>query len=157
MTIVNALRFDNRSGAMVTDEESWHLRRRKTRFSANLFPLTPNSRGGAGVELGYGGVGDPRYHGEVVSLVRAALEKSRVSTMEEAGHAVLEAMHSVTRRLVDDRLRFLFGFDAHSLNRGSFTVAGESFEIKNAAILKRARDIVEGKERPGGRDLSPPN
>ncbi|MHC4601132.1 MAG: hypothetical protein ACYS47_19225 [Planctomycetota bacterium] len=154
MTILNALRFDAHAGAMVTDEESWHLRRRKTRFSVNLFPFGADA---TGVDLAYGGVGDPRYHREVIHRARQALEADPPASVEEAGNRFLDAMHVCTRRLVDDRLRFLFGFDGDDLNRGSFQRGDETFEIKNKEILKRAREIVEGKEKPAGRDLSPPN
>ncbi|MHC5036807.1 MAG: hypothetical protein ACYTHM_05795 [Planctomycetota bacterium] len=157
MGIVNALRFDAHSGAMVTDEESWHLRRRKTYFSVGLFELLPIPGHPGPVCAALGCAGDPNYHHEAVRRARAALGEARCETVEEAGRIVLKAMHETTRRIVDDRLRFLFGFATDDLNRGAFAVDGEMHEIKNAAVLKRAREIVEGKEKVAGRDLVPPN
>ena len=155
MAIVNALKFDAHSGAMVADEESWHLRRRKTYFTDPLRILLDGKSGP--VCAGFGGVGDPNYHHEVLLRARRTLEKTPPQTAEETGRIFLEAMHGASRRIVDDRLRFLFGFGIDDLNRGRFTEGEETFEIANASLRKRAREIVEGKERPGGRDLVPPN
>jgi hypothetical protein len=51
----------------------------------------------------------------------------------------------------------LYGFTADDLTQGFRMDGDEKVELKNPAFLKRAREIVEGKERPAGRDLIPPN
>lgn len=157
MAIVNALRFDARSGALAADEESWHLRRRKTYFSVNLQILLEGPETPGGLLAAYGGVGDPDFHGEVVRRARTALAAAKPATLEEVGGIVLDAMHASTRRASDARLRFLFGFGADDLNRGSFERGDETFELRNADIVKRARDIVEGKETTPEREALPPN
>jgi hypothetical protein len=156
MAIVNAVRFDGHSGAMAADEESWHLRRRKTYFSGALYDLSAPP-GGKGVTAMYGGAGDPSFHHEVAARARKALAGKKPSSVEELGRTALEAMHAVVRRIADGRLRFLFGFGADDLNRGHFEAEGESFEIRNASILKSAREIVEGKSETAAREGMPAN
>jgi len=156
MAIVNALRFDAHSGAMAADEESWHLRRRKTYFSACLYDLAPPGAGEALTAV-YGGAGEPSFHHEVVLRARRELARKPPGTVEELGRAVLDAMHATTRRIADGRLRFFFGFGADDLNRGRFDADGEPFEIRNPSLLKQAREIVEGKSEPGAREGLPPN
>jgi hypothetical protein len=156
MAIVNALRFDAHSGAMAVDEESWHLRRRKTYFSASLYDLAPPGAGDALTAV-YGGAGEPSFHQEVVLRARRELARKPPGTVEELGRAVLEATHATMRRIADGRLRFFFGFGADDLNRGRFDADGEPFEIRNPSLLKQAREIVEGKAETPAREGLPPN
>jgi len=157
VAIVNAFRFDDNAGAMVSDEESWYLGRRKTYYVEHLHVVLPDAGKGGSACLAYGGVGDPAFHHEVVTHARRALADREPGTAVEAARRVLAAFQAVSRRIADDRLRFLFGFSADDLNRGRCERDGETVELKNPSILKRARAIVEGKETVAGRGLVPAN
>lgn len=157
MAIVNALRFDDHAGAMVADEESWHLRRRKTFFTDNLYALLPRPENPGPVSLAYGGAGDPAFHNEVVRRASRRLEASPPETLEASAREVLAALHETSRRIAGDRIRFLYGITLDDLNRGAFDGPDGPREIKNASVLSRAREIADGKETVAGRDLVPPN
>ncbi|MDP7423674.1 MAG: hypothetical protein QGH40_17520, partial [bacterium] len=60
MPIVNALRFDYKRGAILSDEEYWHRRRRRTFFSENLHNIVPEQISDkTGLEAVLGGAGSP--------------------------------------------------------------------------------------------------
>jgi len=74
MAIVNALRFDEYSGAIISDEESWRLRRRRTFFCDNIHSLvTPEISDALHIEAVYGGIGTPAIHYETVTKTQQKL------------------------------------------------------------------------------------
>lgn len=164
MAIVNSLTFNPQQGGIVSDEESWHLRLRKTHHTEYLLDLLPEPLCDAcDVVAVYGGVGNPSYHYEVVHRVRALSrrlwrEEDRVpATVEEVARWVLEAFHEVSRRLSDDKLRFLYGFGLDDLTADRMEVDGESFPIEQRRVRERALRIANLEEGFEDAPLTPPN
>ncbi len=165
MAIVTSFRFTESSGAICIDQESWHIWRRKNWFTDNLYPLVPEILADRfGVELVYGGVGHPPFHFEVAREAQlrltAHLENPDLDpdtvTVTNLGEIVLEAFQSVHFRRVNDKLEFLYGFGIDDFNAGTYSINGNSYEIKRKSVKDRAVKIIEGKETTGYSPLPPP-
>jgi len=155
MATVTMLRFNDHSGAIMSDEESWHLRMRRTYFGDNIHLLLPESSADKNnVEVIYGGVGNPSFDNEVVQRCRsefAATAKSDPGSAElksigQMASKVLKIRHRLIRRRIDDRLRFLYGFNSDELNQGSFSRDGVTYEIKQEDVRSSALKTATFKD-----------
>ncbi len=164
MAIVNSFRFNQDQGGVISDEECWTLRLRKaqhTEHVVNLLP--PDLAQRAGIVALYGGVGGPDFHFEAVHRARLTIGKQAggaglgPATLEEAGRILVEAFNSVTRRQVNDRLRYLYGIGLDDLNRGFVVREGEKAEIGQGAVKTRAMRIARLEEGFEDAPLSPAN
>ena len=107
MAIVNALKFNEYSGAIIADEEYWMLRRRKSFFQNSLSLIVNEKISDAlGLIAVYGGFGNPSFDYEVVMKTKKRLEdvfskfpegkktegkeKGGFSTVEDIGFQLLE-------------------------------------------------------------------
>lgn len=165
MAIVTSFRFTENCGAICVDQESWHVWRRKNWFTDHLYSLIePDQAERFGVELVYGGVGHPPYHLETAEQARKMLREylSRKDldpaevTVEKLGHVVLKAFQTVHKRRVDDKMEYLFGFNADELNAGEYTNCQGTFAINREEVKSRALKIVHGEEKTGYGPLTPP-
>jgi hypothetical protein len=160
MAIVNALKFDDHSGAMLTDEESWLLRRRRTFFGDNLHSLlSPEMADALNIEAVYGCTGLPSFHFEVVQKTRRRLESAYAKggrsqggidglrTLDDVAKVTMDVMRDLTRRRVDERLKFLYGFTADDLNRGFFETGGQKYDIKQDCVRDRAMKLVTWSDK----------
>jgi len=163
MAIINSLRFGSTTGAVCIDSESWFLMRRKTHLADGLYPLVPDGIARRlGTQLVYGGVGHPAFHGEVARRARRKIRDRHGQAAEpvparDMAPLVLEALQEAHRRRIDDRMRFLYGFDRDELNQGSFQRGGERTEIRLEMVRKRARRLARGEEDLGRGPLTPRN
>jgi hypothetical protein len=163
MAIVNALRFTARSGGIISDEECWHLRLRKTHHTRHIHELVPPALvGRTEVAAVYGGVGSPPFHAEVVHRAHGELEAragegALPQTLEGMGEIVLAAFNETSRRYVDDRLRFLYGFGLDGLNSDRIPGDGEELPIGQDVVRKRALKIARLEEEFEDASLAPPN
>lgn len=160
MAIVNALRFDEYSGAIISDEESWRLRHRRTLFCDNIHSLvTPDISDALHIEAVYGGVGTPAIHYETVTKTQYQLadifkrrndpviKKQLYKTNGDISKITLENLQKTIRRRADDRLRFLYGFTSEDLNRGYFEAQGEKIDIKQENVKNKALAIATLKDK----------
>ncbi|MFH1230166.1 MAG: hypothetical protein V1709_01575 [Planctomycetota bacterium] len=176
MAIVNALRFDDYSGAIISDEESWRLRRRRTVFCDNVHSLvTPEISDAFHIEAVYGGIGTPAIHYETVTKTQQKLldifkhrndpeiKKQLYKTIGDISKITLENLQKTIRRRTDDRLRFLYGFTSEDLNRGYFVAGGdpdvstqtrlgresqgEKIDIKQENVKSKALEISTLKDK----------
>lgn len=155
MATINMLRFNDHSGAIMSDEESWHLRMRRTYFGDNIHLLLPESTAdGNGVELIYGGVGRPSFDFEVVQRCSREFEalsgsepgSTELKSVGGMASKVLEIRRLLMRRRIDDRLKFLYGFDSDELNKGSFSRDGVTYEIKQEEVRSSALKTATFKD-----------
>lgn len=149
------LKFGPECGAMICDEESWHLRMRRTFFTVPVFFLVePGYAARHGLDAVYGGIGTPNYQAELARRTRAAIEarsagKNPVVTLDEVGSILADEMNGLTRWWTDNALRFAFGFTLDDVNRG-YAERGEGrLEIAQEAVRKSAETIASGKRIPG--------
>ncbi len=154
MGIVNILKFDDYAGAIITDEED-NFQVRRTFFRDNLYRLIDlEIAKKLNMEVIYGGVGDAALHHEIYDFVAREIrqdfkikkKKSSYKTVEAVGRLVIKALNSALKRKSNNRLRYLFGFNADDLNRGYFTKDGKKYEIKQEKIVKKALEISTKNE-----------
>jgi len=146
--IVNMLRFNDHSGAMICDEETTYFERRRTHFDKNIRNLlTPEISDKLGIEAYYGGAGYPPFHYSVirkaVSSIRKWAEDRTDGTFREVAGITLDCMRDEIRRRVNDKLRLYFGFDMDELNQGFYMKGDRKIEIKQECVRKKAREISD--------------
>ena len=152
MSLVNALRFSAKEGAIITDEEFWLHGRRRTFFQDNIHSLLPAVIADtAGVELIYGGSGDPYLHYDIINKSRKKLEKQMAggvaiqgvdSPAYEAAKVVLKCVQQATRLRVEQKLQYLFGFGVDDFNRGYYKRNGKKIQINQECVRKKALNII---------------
>lgn len=154
MAILTSLKFNDHSGVIAVDAESWHLRRRKSYFSNRIYTLSPSAdTGEPGVELLYAGVGYPAFHFETAERASKALADKKpgdIETVYDAARVVLDAFTETRRRRVNDRMKFLYGMDIDDMKRMDAGSGGGS----RARIGRHALQLAGGGERPGYPPLS---
>lgn len=151
MSTVLALRINRQQAVLVADESTWHLGHvfgyRRTNYGDSLASLIPP---GAARELAgvYGGVGFPSFHDEVVRRIRRELaggESIRENKLlAQRSHEAFVASH---QRLVDDKLRFDYGFTLAELNARRYQLDGATREIQQEAVIGAARAAAAGSAR----------
>ncbi|MCK5685817.1 hypothetical protein KAJ27_16915 [bacterium] len=160
MGIVNILKFDEYAGAIITDEED-NFQVRRTFFRDNLYRLIDQDIAKKlNIEVIYGGVGDASLHHEIYESVAREIrqdfkakkkKKSSYKTVEAVGRLVIKSMNVALKRKANNRLRYLFGFNADDLNRGYFIKDGQKYEIKQEKIIKKALKISTKNEEAAAR------
>ncbi len=148
MAILTSLKFNDHSGVLCIDSESWHLLRRKSYFSNRIYAVSPPSVADEpGVALLYAGVGYPAFHHEVAERAARAMAgtaAAKIETVHDAARIVLDAFVEVRSRRVNDRMKFLYGFDVENLKRMDAPEDGNTA----AQVQKRAYELAGGKEKP---------
>lgn len=162
VAIVNLLRFNDRAGAMISDEEYWVWGRRRSFFTDHIYRVSEDKLNEQlGMELVYGGTGHPPFHLEIVEHLRKKLEQSLSkedhnglpTTTEAIGYLLLEEAQNTVQRRVNDHLRFLYGISVDDINRGYFELDGKRFDIKQKKVIDDVTNIVLQK---GNNDLLKP-
>ena len=153
MATVSVMRFNQNSGCICVDRESWFLRNRKSFFSDSLYSCIPEEVRKSGVELFLGGTGYPPFHYEVYLLSKQLMEHYLSSCnygtlkVEELARIVLKAFQEVHGRRINNRLRFLFGFNRDDFTAESYRKNGSVYQIKQEKIKKRVENIIDMKEK----------
>jgi len=160
MAIVNAIKFDHYSGAMISDEEYWFLRRRRSYFSDCIHPLLCDEISDKyNLEAVYGGTGYPQFHFEVVDKARKRLKGLKpgdvakgtknvpFDSVENIGKITLEIIHQVAQNYVNNHLKFVYGFTIDDFNRGYFTDNEQKYEIKQDVVKDNVKKIINGSAK----------
>lgn len=156
MGFVACLRFSDHGGAILGDEESWHLRRNKTYVNDPVHALVdPDDVEKYGIDLVYAGAGTTGYHKMVVESARGKIADAlrsggkRPATLLSLARLVNEAMAETHRAWRDNRLKLYFDLTADDILRGSGKGEGGSFEIASDEAKKKARRILNTNEDGG--------
>jgi hypothetical protein len=156
MSIVNMLKFNKYSGAMLSDEEYIDIRWRRCFYLDSIHSLlSPDSSDLLKMEAVYGGVGNPSVHYEVINKVQGKIDKivsgpdgkEKIKSAGDIGNITLETIHSLTRRKVDDTLKLLYGFTTDDFNQGYTEIDGKKIDIKQDSIKEDARKIISFKDK----------
>jgi hypothetical protein len=156
MAIVNMLKFNKHSGAMLSDEEFIDVRWRRCFYLDSIHSLlSGESSDLLKMEAVYGGVGNPSVHDEVINKVQKTIDtivsgpdgKEKIKTAGDIGNIALSSIHSLTRRKVDDILKLLYGFTTDDFNQGYVEIDGKKIDIKQDAIKDDARKIISFKDK----------
>ena len=160
MSLVNALRFSAKDGAMISDEEFWLHGRRRTFFQDNIHSLLPaNIADIAGMELIYAGTGDPYLHYDIINKAKKNLGKQMAggvaiqgvdSPVYEAAKVVLRCVQEATRLRIEQKLQYLFGFGVDDFNRGYYKKNGNKIQINQECVRKKALNIITWGDKNQG-------
>ncbi len=155
MAVVCALRFDDKSGAVVTDEEYWYLRRRKSYFADNIHNLLTDEIAAAlKMEAVYASYGYPAFHHVVVQETRKHIQElfkrgpshwkegESLRDIRQIGLILLGHIHAEIRRRVNDTLKLLYGFTREDFTRGFFEENSRKYEINQEGIKDKARKLM---------------
>ncbi len=155
MGIVNTLKFDLHSGAMITDEEFFIGGRRRVHTADNMQSLLDEEMSNElELEAVYGGAGNIAVTAQVINEIRAELKKkydnfkkggktgSIFTSVEDVSRIALKMFQENSRKYVNRKLSGLFGFNLDDFNRGYFISDGKKVEIKEDKIISKAMDII---------------
>ncbi|RJR12124.1 hypothetical protein C4588_02645 [Candidatus Parcubacteria bacterium] len=156
MTVINAIRFDDMSGAMVSDEERTLDMKRTLCSIDKIKHIIPEriqkeygltARFGTtgtcsvGSELKYGLLKDidELYEKEIERLGR---KPDKFKTLEDIAFMAFEKLLELKHKHVNEILTTRYGFDTKDLIRGYYMAGDEKIDIKDKEIIKAAEDIV---------------
>lgn len=154
MGFVACLRFSDKGGAILGDEESWHLRRNKTYINDPVHALVaPEDAERHGVDLLYAGAGTTGFHKMVVETARRriaeALSGRKPPALLALARIVNDAMAEAHRVWRDNRLKLYFDLDADAILRGAGKDDQGPFDIASDEAKKKARRILNTNEDGG--------
>lgn len=154
MGIVNMLRFNNHSGAMLSDEEYVDIRWRRCYYLDSIQSLLSTEASNTlGMEAVYGGVGNPSFHYEIVNKVVKKIDKiisgstKKIQTGLDIGNITLDTIHEISNRRVDDILKLFYGFTRDDFNQGYTEIDNKKIDIKQDAIKEDTRKIISFKDK----------
>ncbi|MBN1878871.1 hypothetical protein JW823_02075 [bacterium] len=150
MSLVNFLRFNDDSGAIISDEEYWNVFFRKRMHGDNLHNvLHSDISAKLGIQCVYGGVGYPSVHREVVEKTRERIEQiilekgvTAIRRVKDVARIAFDCLQEAIRIRIDQKMQFYYGFKTQDLNAGQFTVQGETFPIETAVVKENARKLA---------------
>lgn len=155
MGLVNTLKFDLNSGAMITDEEFFIGGRRRVHTADNMQSLLDEEMSNElELEAVYGGGGNIAITSQVINEIRTELNKlfdgykkkgkegKIFTTVEDVSRIALKVFQENSRKYVNRKLNGLFGFNLDDFNRGYFFNNDKKIEIKEDKIISKAMDII---------------
>jgi hypothetical protein len=166
MGLVNSLKFNSYSGAIITDEEYYILGRRRAQIADCLQPiLTDEISNEFGMEVIYGGTGSIAFTNEVIVKCKEAIKKKYAvykrtndakdgfNSVEDVARITFDIFQSVTRDKVNKKLYGLFGFTTEDLIRGFYMQDETKIEIKEDKVVSKALKIITNDGAPGCKDI----
>lgn len=166
MGLVNSLKFNDYSGAIITDEEYYIMGRRRAQIADSLQSLlTDEISNEFGIEAVYGGTGAIAFTNEVILKTKEAISKKFAlykktsdikdgfQTVEEVARLAFSIFQDVCRDKVDKKLFGLFGFTAEDLIRGFYYQDEKRIDIKEEKVISKALKIITNDGAPGCKDI----
>jgi hypothetical protein len=155
VALVNSLKFNFHSGAIITDEEYFIGGRRRIHTADNMRSLlTDEMCNELNLEAVYGGSGNIAVTSDVVDRIikvlsarysefkRSGNNEKMFFTLEDVARIALKVFQNVSRDMVNKKLQGLFGFGINDFNRCYYIHNGEKIEIKEEKIVSKAMDIM---------------
>jgi len=153
--LVNSLKFNDHSGAVISDEEYFIGGRRRVLAADNLqFLLTEEMCNELELEVVYGGAGNIAVTNQIISDIKNELhrrfneyrkkghEGNIFRTVEDVARITLKVFQSNSKNFVNRKLIGLFGFTIDDFNRGFFFKDGRKIEITEDKIISKAMEII---------------
>jgi hypothetical protein len=166
MALINALKFDRYSGAVLTDEEYFIGGRRRVQISDTLQSLiTEEMSNEFNLEVVFGGSGNISFNTEVITKIKKELDrkfqtykrtkniKDVFSNVPEVAKISFSVFQNVIRDKVNKKLYGLFGFNIDDFNRGYYFNDQEKIEIKDEKIISKAMSIITNSETSGLKNI----
>lgn len=154
MATVFFMKFNDDQGALVADEMTWHLGfkygYRPSRYGDQILNLLDEGFSSKNnFAAVYAGVGFPSLHFEVARGARDALmvEHGCIGDLDRTSEVVQGVFQDAHARLINDKLRFFFGFDRDELNLGKFKYLDKEYEIHQEDVVKEARKLLKFQDK----------
>ncbi|MBN1550665.1 hypothetical protein JW979_04315 [bacterium] len=161
MTVVNAIRFNEYSGAMVCDEQvSWGDMSRKGDVGDKIQTIIPPEiQNEYGVVAAYGGSGTSAVSEEIKTAAYNMLreeamrrKKQRMTskkfmTIQNIADGIFENLSEMKRRHVDEFLKHRYGFTGADLIRGFYMGDKGKTEIQQKEIIDDAQAAMTWRGR----------
>ena len=161
MTVVNAIRFDEFSGAMVCDEQvSWGNMERKGDVGDKIQSIIPpDVQKTYGIAAVYGGSGTSVISEEIKHLAYEMIAREHEQrrkpgqqgkpflTIREIADRVFSHLSEMKRRHVDEYLHHRFGFRGSDLIRGYYYSSSGKIEINQKEVIEEAQAAMTWKNR----------
>ncbi|HPZ09799.1 MAG TPA: hypothetical protein PL110_17000 [Candidatus Eremiobacteraeota bacterium] len=161
MTVINAIKFDEHSGAIISDEErTLNMERKLCSIDKikHIIPLRIQKEYGLVARMGTTGtcsVGseikyallkelDDMYDKEIE---RFGKKPEQFKSLEDVAYLVFDKMVEIKQRHVDELLKTRYGFDRRDLIRGFYMSNDTRIDIKDKDIIKEAEEILTWKKR----------
>ncbi|MCD4783092.1 MAG: hypothetical protein K8T10_04585 [Candidatus Eremiobacteraeota bacterium] len=149
MATVFFMKFNRDQGAIIADEMTWHLSfkygYRPSRYGDNIMNLldAETSMKNDFVAV-YAGIGFPSFHFEVArkAAKKLNMDGETIGNLDKTGEFVENIYQEVHARLINDRLRFNFGFDRDQLNNRKFKYEGKEYDINQESVIDEAKKIL---------------
>ncbi|MCE1245962.1 MAG: hypothetical protein LWY06_04905 [Firmicutes bacterium] len=150
MATVFFMKFNRDQGALIADEMTWHLGfkygYRPSRYGDSIMNLLDGEKEtNPGFAAVYAGVGFPSFHFEVARKAKKVLTEKPdcLGDLNKTGEVVESVYQDVHARLINDRLKFNFGFDRDELNRRKFRYDGKEVDIVQDSVISEANKILK--------------
>ncbi len=164
MTSINAIRFNEFSGAMVCDEQrGWNSENMIINAADKIKPVISDEiTREQGIVACYGNTGTSSIGDELKFNIRKKIQteyqqlKDRLgkvpkefATMSELARWAFEMQTKLKREHIDQTISGRYGFTVNDLCRGFYMRDGEKIEIKDSAVVNEVHDAVTWKGRTG--------
>lgn len=166
MALVNALKFSNNSGAVLTDEEYFIGGRRRAQISDTMQSLlTEDMSNEFNLEIIYGGAGNISFNTEVINKIKKELAgrfqtykrtretKDAFESVSDVAKISFQTFQDVVRDKVNKKLFGLFGFNIDDFNRGFYFNEERKIEIKDEKIIDKAMKIITNSDGEGLKNI----
>ncbi|MBN2054234.1 hypothetical protein JW905_04895 [bacterium] len=164
MTSINAVKFNDRSGLMICDEQrGWNDEGLKINTADKIKPIIPDEiTARYGLIASYGNTGTSSIGDELKFTIHQEIAKEfeqrcnahggppdEFMTMAEVADLIFRVQTRMKRSHIDQTLLGRYGFTANDYCRGYYQKDGRKIDIKNADILSEIEASLVWKDRKG--------
>lgn len=155
MGLVNSLKFNYKSGAIITDEEFFIGGRRRVHTTDNLQSLiTEEMSNELNLEAVFGGAGNLSVVNDIITKIKSRLQQQYneykrtgnenliFKNVEDISRTAMKVFQEISHDKVNKKLFGLLGFTIDDFNRGYFEREGVKYEIKDDKMITKAMDII---------------
>lgn len=168
MTVVNAIKFNDSSGAMVCDEQaSWGEMSRKGNIADKIRNVIPHEiQQEFGTVAAYGGSGTSSIAEEIKLAIYDALKnrfKSSIEltgrkpdkflTIQEIAALAFERVAEIKHKHIDELLAQRYGFTTRDFIKGYYEKAGKRIDINQREVADKAFDAIVWRTKTENQSL----
>jgi hypothetical protein len=161
MTVINAMKFNDHSGAMVCDEERTLDLKRRLCTVDKIQRVVPDVLISEQNTCAYvGNTGTLSYGHELQNRIREFVtteyqkEKNKISaipekflTIEELAEKSYSIMCDIKHRLINEMLMGRYGFETKDFIQGFYKKNNKKYDIKQDDVVKGAEECITFKRR----------
>ncbi len=160
MTAINAIRFDDKSGLLVCDEQrTWNEEELKINSCDKMRPIVPDDiLTATGITACYGNTGTSTLGDEwsvnmakTITAKFQSWEKTKVPshflTIEDIAELAFREQTKLKHERIDLQLQSKFGFTARDYISGSVQKNGKKVELKETKILDKIPEYLTWSSR----------